>query len=130
MKVVVDTNVIVSALMNTHGVPARILSMILEKELTILHDNRVIFEYIDVLFREKFGFNDEIISGTINFFRHDGEFVNAIFSNKNFKDETDKKFYEVYKSGNADFLITGNKKHFPNEKGIVTPKEFLELLHK
>jgi len=37
-------------------------------------------------------------------------------------------FYELYKSGNVDYLITGNKKHFPNEKGIVTAKEFIDIV--
>ena len=37
----------------------------------------------------------------------------------------DKAFFEVYKSGYVDYLITGNKKHFPNEKGIITAREFL-----
>jgi len=32
----------------------------------------------------------------------------------------------LYKSGNVDFLITGNKKHLPNEKGIVTAREFID----
>ena len=43
-------------------------------------------------------------------------------------DETDKKFYEVFKFGKAKYLITGNIKHFPKEKGLVTPKEFFENL--
>jgi predicted nucleic acid-binding protein len=44
-----------------------------------------------------------------------------------FTDETDKKFYEVYKSGRAQYLITGNIKHFPKEDNIIIPKDFLGL---
>ena len=40
-----------------------------------------------------------------------------------FADESDKKFYEVAKTINCK-LITGNKKHFPDEKGILSPGEF------
>jgi hypothetical protein len=36
-------------------------------------------------------------------------------------------FYEVYKSGEIDYLIAGNIKDFPKEKNIVTPKEYIEL---
>ena len=126
MKVVVDTNVIVSALINSNGTPAKILPLILNGKVTLLYDNRIIFEYAEVLSRKEFGFNAEIINDLMDFLKHEGEFVNAEYINLKFHDETDKKFYEVFKFGKTEYLITGNAKHFPKEKGIVTPKEFLE----
>ena len=47
MKVVVDTNVIVSALLNPNGPPAKILSLILNGKAKLLYDNRILFEYIN-----------------------------------------------------------------------------------
>ena len=126
MKVVVDTNVIVSALINSNGTPAKILALILNGKVTILFDNRIIFEYKEVLSRKEFGFNAETVNDLIDFFKHEGEFINAEHEKIKFHDETDKKFYEVYKSEKASFLITGNTKHFPKERGIVTPGEFLK----
>ena len=126
MKAVVDTNVFVSALMSTEGTPAKILSLILNGKIKIFYDNRILFEYYDVLSREKFGFYDEIINGLMELIKKEGEYINAEYFTENFNDETDRKFYEVYKSADADYLITGNKKHFPKENAIVTPKEFLE----
>jgi putative PIN family toxin of toxin-antitoxin system len=61
MRIVLDTNVIVSALINPNGTPGRILASILNGKVKILYDNRIIFEYIDVLSRKDFGFNEEII---------------------------------------------------------------------
>jgi len=127
MKVVVDTNVIVSALMNTNGTPAKILSLILNGKIKLLYDNRIIFEYTDVLSRKEFGFSKEIINDMIDYFKHDGEFINAEFIKRKFSDETDKKFYEVYKSGEAKYLITGNTKHFPKEDAIIIPKDFMQI---
>jgi len=127
MRVVVDTNVIVSALMNTNGTPSKILSLIQNGNVKILYDNRIIFEYIDVLSRKEFGFPNETIDDLINSFKHDGEFINSDYIKTSFSDETDKKFYEVYKTGNAEYLITGNIKHFPKEKEIILPKDFLQL---
>ena len=43
-------------------------------------------------------------------------------------DEADRKFYEVYKSGGAGYLVTGNIKHFPKETAIVTPGDFIKGL--
>jgi len=139
MKAVVDTNVIVSALINTNGIPAKILSLILNGNIKILYDNRIIFEYIDVLSRKEFGFPKEMIDDLINFIKHDGEFVNAEYIKRKFSDETDKKFYEVYKSaaigpaehtGEAKYLITGNIKHFPKEDAIIIPKDFMQIYEK
>ena len=135
MKVVVDTNVIVSAFMNTNGTPARILSLILNGNIKILYDNRIIFEYIDVLSRKEFGFPGETINDVIDFMKRDGDYINPVPVNfppthlkVNFADESDKKFYEVYKSGGALYLITGNIKHFPKEDTIILPKDFIQVL--
>ena len=125
MKIVVDTNVIVSALLNTNGPPAKILSLILNGNLNLLYDNRILFEYIEVLSRKEFGFKEDAISDLIDFIKHEGEYINANPSDTEFQDETDKKFYEVHKSGDAQYLITGNRKHFPEDERIITPGEFL-----
>jgi putative PIN family toxin of toxin-antitoxin system len=127
MRAVVDTNVIVSALMNTNGTPAKILSLILSGNVKILYDNRIIFEYVDVLSRKEFGFSKEIIDDLLNYIKHDGEFINSEYIKIKFSDEADKKFYEVYKSGGAKYLITGNIKHFPKEDGIIVPKDFMQI---
>jgi putative PIN family toxin of toxin-antitoxin system len=127
MRVVVDTNVIVSALMNVNGTPAKILSSILSGDIKIPYDNRIIFEYADVLSRKEFGFSKEIINDLLNYFKHDGEFINSEYIKTKFSDGADKKFYEVYKSGGAKYLITGNKKHFPKEDTIIVPKDFMQV---
>jgi predicted nucleic acid-binding protein len=45
-----------------------------------------------------------------------------------FDDKDDKVFYDVYKSSGADYIITGNKKHFPQEKYIINPREYKEII--
>ena len=127
MKVVVDTNVIISALMNVNGTPAKILSLILNGNVKMLYDNRIIFEYYDVLSRNEFGFPKETVNDMLGYFKHNGEFVNAIFLKRKFIDETDKKFYEVFKFGKADYLITGNIKHFPKEDAVIISKDFIQI---
>jgi len=130
MNIVVDTNVIVSALINVNGTPAKILSLLLNGKVKLLYDNRIIFEYTEVLLRKEFGFNADVVNDMIEYFKHQGDFINANYFTLKFHDETDKKFYEIYKTGEANYLITGNIKHFPNEKTIITPKDFLEIYDK
>ncbi len=126
MKIVLDTNVLVSALINPKGMPAKILNMILNGKLITLYDNRIMGEYRVVLSREKFNFPTEIIEPLLDFIKYEGEFITSDPLKTNFTDEDDKMFLEVAISGNAEYLITGNTKHFPAEKYIVTPKVFIE----
>ena len=128
MKVVIDTNVIVPALLNANRTQAKILALLLTGKIKILYDNRIIFEYIDVLSRKNFGFDMETINDIINHIRTEGEFVNSEYMNIEFIDEADKIFYEVHKSGEAQYLLTGDIKHFPKEDSIISPESFLEIL--
>ncbi len=128
MKIVLDTNVLVSGLINPKGVPAKILNLILNEQILVLYDNRILREYETVLSRRKFRFEKEIIEPLIDFIKNEGSFIVANPLNIVFKDEDDKMFLEVAKSGNAEYLITGNTVHFPNEQIIVTPREFIEKI--
>ena len=114
----------VSALLSPQGLSAKILNLVLNGKLTIVYDNGILSEYVDVLNRDKFKLDKKLVNLIINFITEEGEYVPAEFQKMQFADEDDKVFYEVYKSGNADYLITGNKKHFPNETGIITAREF------
>ena len=129
MKIVLDTNVIVSALLCPQSLPAKILGLVLNGTIGIVYDNNVLVEYIDVLNRDKFKINRETIKVVLDFITNDGEYIISMPQNIKFADEDDKIFYELYKSGEADFLITGNIKHFPKDKNIITPREFIEIVN-
>ena len=64
----------------------------------------------------------------MDFIIKEGEFRTALQQKASFTDEDDKKIYELYKTGGIDYLITGNIKHFPREKGIILPRDLLEIL--
>ena len=126
MRIILDTNIIVSALLSPHGLPAKILNLVLNGSVTLIYDNNVLSEYINVLHREKFKINKELLNFFIDFIEKECEYKIAIPLKMKFQDEDDKIFYELYKSAGVDYLITGNKKHFPKEKGIVSPREYIE----
>jgi predicted nucleic acid-binding protein len=109
--------------------PAKILGLVLNGTIGIVYDNNVLVEFIDVLNRDKFKINKETIKTVLNFIISDGEYIISMPQNAKFTDEDDKIFYELYKSGEADFLITGNIKHFPKEKNIITPRDFIEIVN-
>ncbi len=51
MRIVVDTNVLVSGLLNPYGSPGRILDLVLSGRIQVLYDDRILEEYQDVLAR-------------------------------------------------------------------------------
>lgn len=127
MKVVLDTNVIVSGLINAGGIPAQVLNLVVNGRVTLLYDDRILMEYTDVLNRKKFGFKKSLIAPLLDFLRSDGEYVGAEPTSRKFADEDDKKFYEVAKTGNANCIVTGNKDHYPKEALVKSPREFIEI---
>jgi len=127
MKVVLDTNVIISGMINVEGTPAQIMNLLINGRITLLYDNRIFKEYEEVLNRKKFGFNKSEINPILDFIKKDGEYVTAEPTQKKFIDNDDKVFYEVAQTAGALCLVTGNKDHFPNEEIVKSPKEFIEL---
>lgn len=127
MKIVLDTNVLISGLINPQGTPAQILNLFLNGKITVLYDTRVLQEYHTVLTRKKFQFKKSWIDPLLDYIRNEGEYIAAEPIEAIFVDEDDKVFYEVAKSGNAEYLVTGNKGHFPDEQIIKSPKEFIEI---
>ena len=126
MKIVVDTNVLISGLLNPNGSPAMVLNLIVNDKVTLLMDSRIYSEYSEVLRRPKFNFKDEWINPLLDFIRMEGEFILPEPCSIELLDSDDIVFYEIAKSGKATYLVTGNTKHFPKDKIIKTPKEFLE----
>jgi putative PIN family toxin of toxin-antitoxin system len=127
MKVVLDTNIIVSAFLNPKGIPGEIVSLVLTRKMKLCYDNKIFSEYSDVLMRSKFDFDNELVNAFLGFIKINGEYTIAESQNIQFNDEDDKMFYDVFKSSGAEYLITGNKKHYPPEEKIISPKEYKDL---
>ncbi len=127
MTIDLDTNVLVSGLLNPSGSPAAILSLVLNGSVKLAVDNRILLEYTEVLQRPKFGFKKEWIQSLLDFIQHESLFVTAAPLAETFPDEDDRAFYEVAISGSAEKLVTGNSKHFPASDMIVSPAEFLHF---
>ena len=123
-KVVLDTNVMISAFWSPAGNASKIIDMVLRDELALYYDARILKEYKDVLNRGKFAFKRARIGDIINKVRDDGISVAAGSCNLPFDDEDDRMFYEVAKESGA-ILITGNIRHYPEAAFIMTMDEFL-----
>jgi uncharacterized protein len=127
VKVVLDTNILVSSLL-TAGPPAIIVDLIADGKIIPFYSNPILQEYWDVLSRKKFGFDSEQASRLIDNIVRSGIAVEGKQLNKNKKvNEDDRIFYDAAVEAMA-YLITGNIKHFPKESFIATPAQFLTII--
>lgn len=131
MKIVVDTNVLVSALIRSEGIPARILDVILSRQAKTVLDHRIYLEYEEVLLRPEFGFSRELVDDLLDFLWLSSERVLGVTMSVELPDADDAKFLEVAMTAPADFLITGNLRHFPARQRhgvhVVSPREWWGL---
>jgi putative PIN family toxin of toxin-antitoxin system len=123
--VVIDTNVLVSALWSADGVPAEVMALALNGAIVPCYDHRMIEEYREVLSREKFGFDSVEIDAIVSFIEAEGLSIVAEPMKLDMPDLSDKKFFEVAMSVGAP-LVTGNTKHYPASDLVVTPTEYME----
>ena len=123
IKVVIDTNVLVSALWSSHGNPATVI-MLIPKTIIPCVNPAILSEYIGVLNRDKFDFPSDARNRLLAKFIGHGIMIIPEKSEISFSDETDRVFYDTAKEAGA-ILITGNKRHFPDDPSIITPADFL-----
>jgi putative PIN family toxin of toxin-antitoxin system len=130
--IVLDTNVLVSALITPFGNAARILDMVIRGDLRLLYDDRIISEFREVLLRPKFGFAPGDVETLLDYFETDSVKITPSLINEPLVAKDDIPFLEVAISGKADVLITGNRRHFQTKSKrslkIMSPEEFLKFL--
>jgi putative PIN family toxin of toxin-antitoxin system len=131
MKVVIDTNILVSGLLCPFGAPGEIVLMVASGTLELCYDARIISEYRDVLLRPKFPFGQFHVDSLLDQIKDCGHLVGAKPLLERLPHPDDESFLEVAIVGKARCLVTGNLKHYPSKKRqgilVVSPAEFLEV---
>ena len=129
MKIVLDTNVLVSGLLSPFGPPGEIVRMAAAKSLQLCYDARIVSEYRSVLKRAKFKLDQDNVAILLDQIEACGELVVAEPLEKELLDKGDEPFIEVAIASEAEYLVTGNIKHYPvkqrNNVRVITPSEFL-----
>ena len=131
---VIDTNVLVSALLTTKKdvATARVLDSIVCGDIIPLYHKKILEEYEEVLHREKLQIDEEKIVTLLNRIKMFGKEVFPQPTGEIFIDMDDIIFYEVAMEKRDDdaYLVTGNKRHYPIRDFIVTPAEMIEIIEK
>ena len=130
MRIVVDTNVLVSGLLSPFGPPGTILGLIAAGRLSLCYDPRILAEYGEVLRRPRFSFVEEDVSTLLLQIEAGGELTSPMPLPVRLPDPLDEPFLEVAADALADYLVTGNVRHFPARARqgvrVVSPREFVE----
>ena len=129
MKVVVDTNILVSGLLNPLSAPGQIVRWVADGILIPCHDARVLAEYEEVLRRPKFDFSPDEIRALLAQIQAGGLVMSGQLLAEKLPDPDDEMFLEIALASNCEFLITGNARDYPagtyGTTAIIAPAAFV-----
>jgi uncharacterized protein len=130
-RVVLDTNVVVSALLKPQGLEDQVLRLSLAGRLLLCTSPAVLEEYARVLPSPKFKLRPEEVAAILKQLEKASSLFHPAQTLKISDHESDNRFYECADAAQANFLITGNLKHFKKDyKGtrVVTARQLLDLM--
>lgn len=128
---VIDTNVLVSALIKKESNPGKIVQNTLTGIIKPIYSKEIIAEYKEVLHRKKFKFSNAVINSIIQKIIKNGKELSGIATEEKPTDPNDVIFYEVTmdsRQTDETFLVTGNIKDFPIKPFVVQPEEMMRII--
>ena len=128
---ILDTNVLVSALLKTGSVPGQVLAEALKGDIIPVLNDEIIAEYEDVLNRPKFRFDRRTVRVFMDELKRRGVYADVGPIDEVIPDPKDVVFYAVLMEKRREedtWLVTGSLRHFPMRTYIVTPREMLDIL--
>jgi putative PIN family toxin of toxin-antitoxin system len=133
LRVVIDTNVVISALLKPGSVPDRVMAWLwADRSATVVYDARIEDEYREVAMRPKFrAMLPGRLEALLASLRARGELVTAVPAwGGAMTHENDRLFVEVALAGRAHAIVTGNLKHYPSDLGVDVqpPASLLAML--
>ena len=130
MRAVIDTNILVSALLTPGGAPAQLIAAIRNHTLIPVVSQSILAEYAEVLNRPKFGFENNRVASLLEDMKGLAQFMKPQpVAFQNLPDPDDAPFIAAALSAGCA-IITGNARHFPPGIGveIFSPAEALSRL--
>jgi uncharacterized protein len=131
IRVVLDANIIVSALLQPLGPPAQVLVLVLGDSVQLCVSGAIYAEYEEVIRRPRLQRTEAVVTSTLQLIRDKALWVRPTELVRICRDPDDDMFLECATTAHADYLVTGNLKHFPalwRDTKIVSPRSLLDRL--
>ena len=104
---VIDTNVLVSAMLKENSVPRKVINAVFEGKIIPLFDDEILREYEEVVSRPKFKNTPQSIDFFMNGMRDHGKYIEAVDFNEILPDPKDAIFLSFADDG------AGRGRHLP-----------------
>lgn len=132
IRIVLDTNVLVSGLLSGRAAPGQIVELITTGEIELACDARILAEYREVLARPELGINQSDAEDVLQHIEHAALRVDPKPWPEEVPDPDDEPFLAVAEAARADCLVTGNLRHFPakvrRSVHVLSPRQLLDVL--
>jgi putative PIN family toxin of toxin-antitoxin system len=130
LRLVIDTNVVISAALKPEGLQRTALILAVTKPALFYVSHPILKEYADVLSRPELAIRKGIRQQLLQLIKNHSHVVTPSRRLEVCSDPDDNVFLECADAARADYLVTGNQKHFPRfwkKTKIVTTREFISL---
>jgi putative PIN family toxin of toxin-antitoxin system len=131
LRLVVDTNIIVSAALKPDGLQRTVLLLALSKPATLYVSEAIMAEYREVLARSELRIRKGARQQLLQFIANRARLVTPVRDVQAARDPDDNKFLECADAARADYLVTGNQRHFPGfwkKTKVITSREFVSIV--
>jgi len=130
LRLVLDTNIIVSAALKPSSLPRTVLLIALTRPARLYISDPILSEYRDVLSRPELRIRKPLRIQFLDLLRNRAHLISPTSRIQVASDPHDNIFLECADAARADYLITGNPRHFPpfwKQSKIITPRQFITL---
>lgn len=131
LRLVIDTNIVVSAALKPNGLQRTVLLLATTKPVALYVSQAVLAEYREVLARPELKIRKGLRLQLLQLIRNQSHSVTPTRALQATKDAEDNKFLECADAARADYLVTGNVRHFPKfwkKTKVITSREFMDIV--
>jgi putative PIN family toxin of toxin-antitoxin system len=131
LRLVLDTNIVISAALKPEGLQRTVLLLAITKPANLYISDAILAEYQEVLARPELQIRKGLRQQLLQLIRSHAYRVVPMQSLEVTGDPEDNKFLECADAARADYLVTGNQRHFPRfwkKTTVITSREFLTIV--
>ncbi len=131
LRLVIDTNIVISAALKPDGLQRTVLLLATSKPARLYVSDAIFVEYAEVLARPELRIRKGLGRQLLQLIRNHSHSVTRLRTLRVTKDPDDDKFLECADAARADYLVTGNLRHFPRfwkKTAVISSREFVTIV--